>query len=266
MNNNNISNTTYLLDSIMTSLSYTQASPLASPLAPPEPFASSNMAQHYTLEELEAIMLPPPTQHNQQIFTPTVNPPVNSQQVRHRPASLTLLKIPSPKNVNTTFSFNYDPNATLIFEYKGCKLYIGALEHSIDINMHKSKNITAIVSAIPEESSAFHPEINSDNYNLLRISVHDSYTNGLTLNHFKEFEDFINTQFEEGRNILVHCHMGISRSVTLVISWIMKYFNLTDREACKLVNSKRPQASPNFYFCCLLHKYNRILTGEVVSP
>jgi predicted protein tyrosine phosphatase len=249
---------TALITSTMTSLTI---SPNTSPLSSPISLSSTMPVQQNTaLESVVPIILPPLAPPQGIAQTPTIKTGFS-----FRPPSLTLLQIP-PKNSTFQKAITYDHDASLIFEYKGCKLYIGALEHSVDIKLHKEKNISAIVSALPEEVMLPCPEINSENYNLLRISVNDSRVNGLNLDHLKIFEDFINAQFEQGRNVLVHCHMGISRSVTLVISWIMKYFNLNDTEAMKLVVSKRPQASPNFHFCYLLMKYNNVLNGIPVTP
>ncbi len=249
-----IPKSTALLTSTMTSLTVSNtSSPLSSP--------TMSVQTDTTLESVVPIILPPLASPQEVVHTP-----VAKTGLPYRPPSLTLLPMPPRHEFTYQKAFTYDHDASLIFEYKGCKLYIGALEHSINTKLHKEKNISAIVSALPEEVMEPRPEINSENYNLLRISVNDSRVNGLNLDHFKEFEDFINAQFEQGRNVLVHCHMGISRSVTLVISWIMKYFNMNDTDAMKLVVAKRPQASPNFHFCCLLMKYNTILNGGSVTP
>ena len=49
-------------------------------------------------------------------------------------------------------------------------------------------------------------------------------------------------------NVFVHCHFGVSRSVTLVLGYLILYKGLSYEEAFKFVVSKRPQASPEKNF------------------
>jgi hypothetical protein len=48
--------------------------------------------------------------------------------------------------------------------------------------------------------------------------------------------------------ILIHCMAGVSRSVTLTIAYLMKYFGLSMQAAYQLVKDKRPAISPNLNF------------------
>ena len=44
--------------------------------------------------------------------------------------------------------------------------------------------------------------------------------------HFKKAHEFIDENLKT-RNVLVHCQAGVSRSATIVISYIMKELKLT---------------------------------------
>lgn len=46
-------------------------------------------------------------------------------------------------------------------------------------------------------------------------------------------------------NVLIHCMMGVSRSASLVIWYLMTRGNLTLTEAYNLVKQKRPIINPN---------------------
>ena len=45
--------------------------------------------------------------------------------------------------------------------------------------------------------------------------------------HFTACHRFINNCFAQGGRILVHCYAGISRSASVVISWLMKEHGLS---------------------------------------
>ena len=57
------------------------------------------------------------------------------------------------------------------------------------------------------------------------------------------------------QNVLVHCMAGISRSVSLVIYYLMKKYGMTFEEAWSLVKQKRSIANPNMSFQRQLEGY-----------
>lgn len=57
--------------------------------------------------------------------------------------------------------------------------------------------------------------------------------------------DFMHEQLEAGRPLLVHCEMGISRSVTFVLAYLVAYHHLSLRESCQLIIQRRPSAQPH---------------------
>ncbi|XP_065582628.1 dual specificity protein phosphatase 3-like [Artemia franciscana] len=57
--------------------------------------------------------------------------------------------------------------------------------------------------------------------------------------HFNEAAEFIDEALRKGGKILVHCQMGISRSATLVIAFLMIKKQLSVEEAIKTVRMKR---------------------------
>lgn len=64
-----------------------------------------------------------------------------------------------------------------------------------------------------------------------------------------------------GKRVLVHCFMGISRSVTAVIWYLMRYQGLNWDQALALVHRTRPIARPNIRFEITL----RLASGEDLS-
>lgn len=63
---------------------------------------------------------------------------------------------------------------------------------------------------------------------------------------FKESTRFIDRHIRAGRNVLVHCHAGISRSVTLVIHYMMVMRGFQSPQvALDHIRRVRPHANPN---------------------
>lgn len=67
---------------------------------------------------------------------------------------------------------------------------------------------------------------------------------------------------ERGWSVLVHCHMGISRSTLVVTAYLMRSRGWTWREALEYVKSKRPCIDPNPYFITGLADYEEYLRGK----
>ena len=67
--------------------------------------------------------------------------------------------------------------------------------------------------------------------------------------------DFINQGLQHGQGVLVHCHMGISRSTTCVIAYLMKYEGMDLLAALTLCKKQRPIVNPNPGFMIQLRSY-----------
>ena len=70
--------------------------------------------------------------------------------------------------------------------------------------------------------------------------------------------DFIEGQREQG-NVLVHCAAGVSRSCTLLISYMMKKYKYPYKKCLELVKAARPVANPNQGFVVQLKAYQKSL-------
>lgn len=71
--------------------------------------------------------------------------------------------------------------------------------------------------------------------------------------HFEDAIRFIESAFEtNGSRVLVHCNLGISRSSTIVIAYLMKAYNANLLEAFKFLRHRRPVICPNSGFLRLL--------------
>ena len=68
------------------------------------------------------------------------------------------------------------------------------------------------------------------------------------MNVIEKGVQFIEHEISLGRGVVVNCAMGVSRSATIVIAYIMKKYDISFIEAYEKVLQKRPVISPNPLF------------------
>lgn len=71
---------------------------------------------------------------------------------------------------------------------------------------------------------------------------------------FSTAANLIHQERSQGKVVLVHCMAGVSRSITAVLAYLIKYENMTPKDAAELIFSKREVAapSPKVVTSCLL--------------
>ena len=78
----------------------------------------------------------------------------------------------------------------------------------------------------------------------------------LLKDRFDETIHFMETALHNPSNrILVHCNLGISRSTTIILAYLMKTYNATLIEAFKFLRHRRPIVCPNIGFLHQLIDY-----------
>jgi len=65
------------------------------------------------------------------------------------------------------------------------------------------------------------------------------------IDHFDECIEFINICKNNNARILVHCNQGISRSASIVLSYLIKEMGMTLKQAWGLTFEKRKMIRPN---------------------
>jgi protein-tyrosine phosphatase len=140
------------------------------------------------------------------------------------------------------------------------KLYLGSLP---SVEIHKQYNIEYIVSIYDLEESLIQKDIEHDVYR-----IKDNYDNE-TLNQMNDMLkiilDKIHNYISNNKNVLVHCFAGISRSSTVVLSYLLDHYFYNDvtinpkygtcncvARIIKYVKTFRPIISPNQSFLFLL--------------
>lgn len=68
------------------------------------------------------------------------------------------------------------------------------------------------------------------------------------------------------KGVLVHCLAGISRSVTVMLAYLMAHRQLTLNEAYNMVLKRKANIDPNFHFMQQLHSFEKQLLDARTQP
>ncbi|KAM4727544.1 dual specificity protein phosphatase 22-B [Anableps anableps] len=120
-------------------------------------------------------------------------------------------------------------------------LYLGNFKDARDREQLARNNITHILS-IHESAAPILPEMT-----YLCLTAADMPSQNLT-QHFKQSIIFMHESRLKGEGCLVHCLAGVSRSVTLVVAYIMTLTGLGWQDVLAAVRVVRPCANPNLGF------------------
>ena len=109
-----------------------------------------------------------------------------------------------------------------------------------NIKASKSKSIINDMDIIINLSKDI-PFLKKDKLNY-RISVNDDLTtnsNNIMYKNLNKFADIIHINLLNQKKILVHCYAGMQRSASLIVAYLMKYFNMSLSDAVIYLKSKR---------------------------
>jgi len=126
-------------------------------------------------------------------------------------------------------------------------IWIGDAEDARDAPNLRKHNVRYILNCTPLRAdggvSNFHEK--DSNFCYCRIAMGDNATEHLS-SRFEESWQFLErARVREDGGVLVHCQQGVSRSVSMVLSYLMKYYGKTFGEALALAKTARKQACPN---------------------
>lgn len=118
-------------------------------------------------------------------------------------------------------------------------------------DLHTDHNITHIISVIggPNPVPLKYTE---PPYTHLQIPIDDTpHTN--IIEHFATCNEFIESA--KPGNVLVHCAQGVSRSVTIIVAYLMQKHQLKVAQAMHAVRRKKDDVEPNHSFIRQLKVY-----------
>ncbi|CAF1162517.1 unnamed protein product [Rotaria sordida] len=134
------------------------------------------------------------------------------------------------------------------------QLYLGTGHQATNWKVVRDLKLTHIINISVEHQCVF-----ADKIKYLHIELEDK-EDVLLKDRFDETIHFMNIAFQNPTNrILVHCNLGISRSSTLILAYLMKTYNSTLYEAYKFLRHRRPIVCPNIGFLHQLIEYEHDL-------
>ncbi|CAB3994465.1 serine threonine tyrosine-interacting 1 [Paramuricea clavata] len=139
------------------------------------------------------------------------------------------------------------------------KLYQGRGDQATNKTVVKNLKVTHIVNVCTEHRNAFPEEIT-----YLSIDVEDLNSSCLKL-YFRRCCDFIRNAFDEDGCVLVHCNLGMSRSSTMSLCYLMESRHWSLKEAYDFMKSKRQAVKPNRSFLRQLCQFEEELLGKKVT-
>ncbi|CAF3660216.1 unnamed protein product [Rotaria socialis] len=123
------------------------------------------------------------------------------------------------------------------------QLYLGTGHQATNWKVVRDLKLTHIINISVEHQCVFYDKIK-----YLHIELEDNEDVFLK-DRFNETIRFMNMAFQNpSSRILVHCNLGISRSSTLVLAYLMKTYNATLYESYKFLRHRRPIVCPNLGF------------------
>lgn len=126
-------------------------------------------------------------------------------------------------------------------------IWIGDAEDARDATELRKNNIRYILNCTMPRGdggvSNFHERDNKFEY--CRLALADNATENLQARFEAAWEFLEKVRIREDGSVLVHCQQGVSRSVSMVLSYLMKYYRFSFEVARAMAKEVRAQANPN---------------------
>eukprot|EP01136_Pigoraptor_vietnamica_P013966 Opistho-1_new@55567 len=122
-------------------------------------------------------------------------------------------------------------------------LYLGTEKNSADASTLDALGISMILNVAKECPYHF----DEGRFEYKKCALEDSSTEDIR-RIFDDAFDYIDEARRTNRRVLVHCLGGVSRSVAIVIGYLMSRYSMTLDDAYGYVRERRPVIAPNLNF------------------
>lgn len=129
------------------------------------------------------------------------------------------------------------------------QLYLSNASPSKNLSLLRSNSITHVLICCSEIAPSF-----PDKLVYKKLNIKETFDFNIS-SFFDEAYEFIESGLASGGGVLVHCVQGQSRSPTIVISYLMRRFNLSYTKSLKIVKKKHKITDPNVGFIEQLKQY-----------
>lgn len=132
---------------------------------------------------------------------------------------------------------------------------VGNIRAGSNLPLLKKHGISVIVCAIPELPLPMET-YRSNNFSVFHIPIDDSPSVNIA-KWFDDCSDFIMAHRLMNQKVLVHCHAGMSRSVSLTCAFLINLFCCDEVRALFWIRDKRPCINVNPGFLRQLTAYGQ---------
>ena len=134
-------------------------------------------------------------------------------------------------------------------------LYISGYKTASTVSDLQNLKITNIINC----SGDLCENLSFSGINYLTLNIRDNVSENIECLFFKCI-NYINQAKKNKGRVLIHCYKGVSRSVSILISYLIFLYKWTYDEAFDFVQSKRAIANPNIGFYLQLKTFHKRIT------
>lgn len=141
-------------------------------------------------------------------------------------------------------------------------IYLGSDVVAKDFDKLKDNGITHVINCAADYSADYHID---RGIKYLSYHLKDHVRENIE-SCFYETIQFFEEAKKEGGRVFVHCVQGISRSSTLILSYMIFTQRINMEDGLKFIRSKRQIANPNMTFLSQLIWFYKRVTGDGELP
>jgi len=136
-------------------------------------------------------------------------------------------------------------------------LYLGCEKHANSLAVLQENQISAILNVAAESERK---DLGIDGIDYMHQRISDNFEEDI-MKYFQTCFDFIEKSHNSGKNVLIHCTAGKSRSPTITMAYLIYSKKWTLRQAYEYVKERR-KICPNLGFLCILAEFEKAVLGE----
>lgn len=137
-------------------------------------------------------------------------------------------------------------------------IYLGNSYNAANYRLLKKYNIKHIINVSHEIKNYF---VSENEFNYFRMEIFDREKDSIK-DFLKPALELLAKLKKQGGNILIHCYMGSSRSAIITMLYLIKYYNMTTKQALTYIKDRRKIINPNLKFLVELEVFRKKLKKQ----